>query len=390
VCRDQRREAVPHARVLDARELRPEGPHLPHGDVYTQRAEHLLGDCDLAVDEGAIDDRGAVVGRYGDERKDRLGVGQRHGRKRHQRKNESNLHAGHTSGGVVRSLWYVASVKERASFTAAWVAGCRSLGVVLPEEARIADDPYGARFAPPTMRAMIRMPALARAGLKRSIVYMQVRTRVLDDALHEFVRSGGDQVVLLGAGFDCRALRFAQELARATVFEVDHPATQAKKREHLHDDVGAHTEYVAWDFEQRNTSDLPAALAGYGHQKTKRTLTIWEGVTMYLTQDAIDASVRAVAAYSAPESRLAFTYFDRTFSSRPTLRQRLARQVVASVGEPFRFGWAPEDIAPYFGERGFRLVSDDDMRALAARLLPPAYGLSADAARRRIALVYKM
>ena len=85
---------------------------------------------------------------------------------------------------------------------------------------------------------------------------MQVRTRVIDDVMLDFVRAGGRQVVLLGAGFDCRALRFERELEGATVFEVDHPATQSKKKRVLEGERGAHTEYVAWDFESRPLSEL--------------------------------------------------------------------------------------------------------------------------------------
>ena len=281
-------------------------------------------------------------------------------------------------------------MKERASFTAAWVAGCRSLGAVLPEHARLADDPYGARFAPPPMSSLLYTPRLARVALRRFIVYMQVRTRVLDDVLLDFARGGGRQIVLLGAGFDCRALRFAEPLSQATVFEIDHPATQAKKREVLRDDVGARTEYVAWDFEHRDMRDLPAALAGHGHDEKRPTLTIWEGVTMYLTKEAIDASVRAVAEYSAPRSPLALTYFDRTSVSRPSVRQRVVRRVVASVGEPFRFGWSPRELPGWFRARGFEVIRDDDVVDIAKGLLPQRFALPADRVSRHIAVVRKI
>ncbi len=154
---------------------------------------------------------------------------------------------------------------------------------------------------------------------QRAIIYMQVRTRVLDDVLLDFVGRGGSQVVLLGAGFDCRALRFTHELdsKHATVFEVDHPATQARKREVLRDDVGAKTEYIAWNFEERDMSELGAVLAEHGHDQRKPTLTIREGVTMYLTDGAIEASVRAMRDYSAPASRIAFTYVDQQPSNDP-------------------------------------------------------------------------
>jgi methyltransferase (TIGR00027 family) len=219
---------------------------------------------------------------------------------------------------------------------------------------------------------------------------MQVRTRVLDAVLLEFARDGGTQVVILGAGFDCRALRFARELAQATVYEVDHPATQARKRAVLHGDIGARTDYVAWDFESRDVRELPKELASRGHDARKATLTLWEGVTPYLTVNAIDASVRAVHDYSSRGSRLAFTYFDRTALERPRLRERLVRRFVASVGEPFRFGWRREDVPSWFEQRGFALVRDASMPELAAELLPQRFELQRRTASRRIAIVSRM
>ena len=120
---------------------------------------------------------------------------------------------------------------DAPSRTAAWVAAARQLAQLLPAEAQLAPDPYGAAFSYPRLRARIeRLKPLAETrAFKQWILYMQVRTRVIDDALRAFVAAGGRQVVLLGAGYDTRSLRLP-ELADATVLEVDHPATQTHKR----------------------------------------------------------------------------------------------------------------------------------------------------------------
>ena len=155
-----------------------------------------------------------------------------------------------------------------------------------------------------------------------------------------FLAQGGRQVLLLGAGFDCRAARFRRELADAIVFEVDHPATQAKKRRVLaevgieRDGVG----YLAWDFESTPMSELPARLAALGQLPPRLTLTVWEGVSMYLTPAAIEVAGTAVGALSAEGSPFAFTYFDRTALERPPLRMHLLGAVAALFGEPLRFG----------------------------------------------------
>src|SRR5690242_14824589 len=120
-------------------------------------------------------------------------------------------------------------MRDRASFTAQWVAACRGAGVLLPDDARLAVDPWGARFGglPSWIMGRTAARVVRATSLLRWVMYLQVRTRVIDDALLAFVARGGRQIVILGAGFDCRAARFARELADGVVYEVDHPATQA-------------------------------------------------------------------------------------------------------------------------------------------------------------------
>src|SRR5678815_5010868 len=233
---------------------------------------------------------------------------------------------------------------DRPSVTAAWVAACRGLYELLPEHEQLARDDYGARFLA-TARLPRRIVRLIFP--RRALLYMQVRTRVIDDVLLDFVRAGGRQVVLLGAGFDCRALRFARELEGTTVYEVDHPATQSKKRRVLEGEHGARTEYVAWDFESRPLSELPSELASRGHDRTKPTCTIWEGVTMYLTARAIDETLRCVRDYSSAGSKLVFNYTDRARLDHPSFRDRMGARVVAAVGETFRFGFDPKTLDRY-------------------------------------------
>ena len=260
------------------------------------------------------------------------------------------------------------------SRTAQWVAAARAFGMTLPESVRIADDPYGIAFTSPSLQRLFAQAAprslAAVPGLRTWIAYMQVRTRVLDDAIREFVAGGGRQVVLLGAGYDCRALRMG-ELADARVYEVDHPATQSHKRDVL-DRIGALSPavYVTWDFETRPMDELPDTLADAGHDPSVPTITIWEGVTMYLTEGAIDASLRAIAAWSSPGSHLAMTYFAKSRLTKPSFATRVVQATVARLGEPWKFGWVPEELPEYLSVRGFQLARDISTPDAARELLP--------------------
>jgi methyltransferase (TIGR00027 family) len=245
----------------------------------------------------------------------------------------------------------------RPSQTAAWIAATRAaLGVELPEGRKLCDDPYGMLFAGRSLPRPLASLALRTWPVLRFTLWVQLRTRFLDDTLRSFVRNGGRQIVILGAGFDCRALRFARELGGAAVFEVDHPATQREKQAVLARAGLApqHVRYVSMDFEQEATRELPAKLAAAGHDPKQPTLTLWEGVTMYLTEPAIEATVAAVHAYCAPGSVFAFTYFDL-----PKMRRggamRLLSALVRSQGEPWRFGWSPDVLPGWLEQRGFML-----------------------------------
>lgn len=277
------------------------------------------------------------------------------------------------------------------SRTAAWVAAARTLGRGLPPALQLADDPYGIAFGGKILPAISgRLPSdllVKVPGLREWVLYMQVRTRVLDDAVRAFAARGGDQIVLLGAGYDCRALRLT-EIAEAAIFEVDHPATQQHKREVL-DGLGvvSPAQYLSWQFLERPMGELPAALAALGHDASRPTLTLWEGVTMYLNEASIDASVRAVADYSAERSVLAMTYFLRRQIATPPLAMRALQVVLSSVGEPWTWGWEPDALSGWLASRGFTLTRDVGMDEAARALLPE--GNRIDASDRRVAISEK-
>jgi methyltransferase (TIGR00027 family) len=284
---------------------------------------------------------------------------------------------------------------DRPSATAAWVAAARQLGAQLPVAARLADDPYGVAFASPGLAHLLGrggLPARLLGGLARVpglatwILYMQVRTRVLDDAARAFVAAGGRQLVILGAGYDCRALRLP-ELADATVIEIDHPATQRHKRDVLAAAAArSPARYLSWDFEVNPLGELPDTLDAMGLDRHLPTLTLWEGVTMYLTEPAIDATVRAIGDYSAPGSQLAMTYFSRARIRHPTLPTLAMAAMVARFGEPFRFGWDPAELPAWLAARHFRLDRDVAIADAARQLLPPHLARQLADPGRRVAL----
>ncbi|HEY3803609.1 MAG TPA: SAM-dependent methyltransferase [Kofleriaceae bacterium] len=174
------------------------------------------------------------------------------------------------------------------------------------------------------------------------------------------------QVVILGAGYDTRAARLPR--AGVRFFEVDHPATQAAKRETLarlgRYPIDAAT-YVACNFERE---DPVACLAASGLDAHEPALVIWEGVVMYLTEPAIRATATTLAKGLDPRSLVAFDFVGKKFAAGDVnATDRETREYVGELGEPVRFG--SDWILPLLYECGYRWVRQLGFDELALEFL---------------------
>jgi methyltransferase (TIGR00027 family) len=117
-------------------------------------------------------------------------------------------------------------------------------------------------------------------------------------------------LVILGSGFDTRPYRL-ERLRSVPVFEVDHPDTQAAKRAALRRtlEVPENVTFVPTDF---NTQILAETMTASGYRPNLPTVFLWEGTTNYLTEPAVDATLRWCAGHAAADSLLPLTYHGRT------------------------------------------------------------------------------
>jgi methyltransferase (TIGR00027 family) len=164
--------------------------------------------------------------------------------------------------------------------------------------------------------------------------WLERRTRWFDGVTLRLLDAGIRQVVIVAAGYDCRALRFRTPGVRFV--ELDHPATQADKRRILAE-LGADTSDVAYASADFTVDDVGAALAAAGHDPSAPTLFLVEGLLVYLDEEVIASLLRALRAVATDGSRLAVS-MSRT--QRASFIER-----VASVGEPARTFFDEEQAA---------------------------------------------
>ncbi|MFF2550727.1 class I SAM-dependent methyltransferase [Nocardia sp. NPDC058058] len=269
----------------------------------------------------------------------------------------------------------------RPSFTAQTMALQRAMETARPERSRLFSDPLATAFLSGPLRgaaALVRAPLLGRVaprlydliwpGPRPSAV---VRTRLIDDAIEAAVGDGIDQMVILGAGFDSRAWRL-DTLRRARVIEIDRDETQAMKVEALrrvHAPVDS-VRFVPVDFEH---DDLESALRAAELDTAKPALFLWEGVTNYLTAEAVDHTLEIVRRLSAPGSTLVFTFVHSGVLDGTVKFPEADRWVrsVAKVGEPWTFGLNPADLRGYLDDRGFELLWEESTAAAGRRYFAP-------------------
>jgi methyltransferase (TIGR00027 family) len=268
------------------------------------------------------------------------------------------------------------------SSTALGTAAGRALESFRSSEDRLFEDRFALDFLPAVYRLavlVLRAPLLGPALLaarERQIPgitgNLLCRTRFIDDAFRDAVAGGCEQIVILGAGLDSRAYRIS-EAQRARVVEVDHPATQAWKRdrvERLHGGVPSHVTFVPIDFDRQR---LGEAMAGATLDASVRTLFVWEGVTQYISAEAVDSTLRYVSGTAPAGSRLVFTYIDRAIieGSGGAGEARKLLEEVARHGEPWRFGIDPAELREFLSDRGLRLIEDVGAPEYRARYLAP-------------------
>ena len=269
----------------------------------------------------------------------------------------------------------------RASRTAEYMALFRALESARPARQRLFQDPFAVVFLRPRLRLVVALSRLPRLGgvVRRYLdtrwpgarTSGAARTRFIDDAVIAALGTGISQVVILGAGFDARPYRL-RALAAATVFEVDHPSTSAAKRRALaRGGVAppARVRFVAVDLA---AAALGTAMRNAGYDPGRPTLFVWEGVTNYLTAEAVDETLRWCAR-AAPGSAIVFTYVHRRVLEAPEAFDG-TRALFATLGaahERWTFGLDPAELARYLGERGLALEEDVGAADYRARYFGP-------------------
>jgi methyltransferase (TIGR00027 family) len=243
--------------------------------------------------------------------------------------------------------------------------------------APIFTDPYADSFLPITKRLLIRFPLpfgllnRVSATFRHRMLTLGItlaRARYNEDKLEDAVARGVKQYVIIGAGLDSFALRRPDYASDLTVIELDHPATQAFKRERLAamgwSDDARHI-FAPVDFERESVGD---ALVKINFDETRPTFFSLLGTTYYLTHDAVSATLASIAGVSSGATEMALDYWVAPELVSPSHKEAAEswERHAASIGEPVVGHLVPEQLVQLAEKAGFEVTEDLSSEALAS------------------------
>jgi methyltransferase (TIGR00027 family) len=268
--------------------------------------------------------------------------------------------------------------KQSVGNTALGAAVCRLIEQSQPEETRLFHDPVVKDLVGASIRVLMQFASMRNYTIKQTDAIMPgiygaqiCRTRFIDEAVEKALSQGIGQVVILGAGLDTRPYRLAG-MKHANVFEVDLPSVQEAKKKKLQKRFGRLPQQVTFVPIDFDTQSLGAVLAGTTLDTSKLATFVWEGVTQYLSEEAVRRTLAFVGSL-APESILVFTYVLQSIIER---RSNIAgaeklMEVVAKRGSPWLFGLEPSCVASYLAPFHLKLIADVGNAEYQASYLKP-------------------
>jgi len=270
----------------------------------------------------------------------------------------------------------------KPSSTAYGAAFLRAVENLLPQDKQLFEDPYSEKILPPIYKFFViimRPPRICNflmnmiekssPGVVGGIL---CRTRYIDDVLNNTIKEGFGAVVNLGAGLDTRAFRIPG-IENIQYFELDSPELQKVKRAYVNKKIGelpSNVSLVPVDF---NSQDLGEELKKAGYALSAKTLFIWEGVTQYISKEAIDNTIKYVAQ-AHTGSKVVFTYVLESFingSCVPDGLNSLYKYYLKKKNPLWFCGFEPAEMQEYLSKYSLSLIEDVGHEEFLERYIKP-------------------
>jgi methyltransferase (TIGR00027 family) len=196
--------------------------------------------------------------------------------------------------------------------------------------------------------------------------YVIARTKYIDTVFKNALTEQFEQILIFGAGFDTRALRFRETIGKTRVFELDVSLTQQAKIDQYHKrhlDVPPNLTFIAIDFDKES---LCTRLDEEEFHKQQRSLFILEGLLMYLQPESVNTTFHIIQDYAGKGSWVVFDYIYASVLRKEGIYYGEAEieQTVSNAGEKWHFGIEKGQIEDFLAKYAMRLTDHKDAKEL--------------------------
>ena len=273
-----------------------------------------------------------------------------------------------------------------ASRTAQYMALFRAIETTRPKSKRLFSDPYAVRFLDSRLQFVVKVASLPVIGkLIPTMIHKKgigaissgiARTKYIDDLLERTIKDGSKQLIILGAGFDTRPMRL-DFLKQVRTIEIDHPDTSNFKQKILATSIDTSQKNISFQQADFNKQTLYEIAENARVDYMLPTTIIWEGVTNYLTQEAIDRTFEFTKKFNSPFN-IIFTYIDKDVLSNPQHFKGTTKlfENLKNNEEQWTFGFNPEELPIYLKQFGLNLMEDLNATSYRGRYMPDRKSIS--------------
>jgi methyltransferase (TIGR00027 family) len=260
-------------------------------------------------------------------------------------------------------------IESKTSRTAEFTCMVRCLSYLEKRPQYKSDDFISFIIMNSLIKLLIRFPMIRSHMIKSfpagMYEYIIARTKYIDEAVKKALGDGTEQILILGAGFDSRGIRFHNVAENAKIFELDAFATQdAKINRYKEKGIGIplNLVFIPIDFDKQSISER---LSECGFKKGEKCLIIMEGLTMYLQPESIDSLFNVIRDFTGKGSSMVFDFIYASVLKHENLYQG-EKELVASVsksGENFCFGLEKENVSEFLSKYNFMISDISDSTA---------------------------
>ena len=262
-------------------------------------------------------------------------------------------------------------IETTTSRTAQWTCVSRAASSLESDSHYRSADHIALLLVPAFLRLLLHMPLVRRfysqvMAPKGIYEYTIARTKYMDAVFRESLAEGFDQVLIFGAGFDTRALRFQAEAGDTKIFELDVPITQQAKLGQYTErglSIPANVTFISIDFDKESLSQK---LDDAGFVKGARSLILLEGLLMYLQPESVDETFKVIQRFAGEGSIVVFDYVRASVLQQAGsyYGQNEIVKTVASAGERWHFGLEEEELEQFLKKYGLCVSEHKDAHDL--------------------------